>query len=134
MDGFITTSTVLANSGIEIGDYACYSFGILKSIEGLLSLKLRAKIKSDSVSIGKFFEENSVSKKFHLKGSITEFDTDANLKRAIDDAYDFYNKNRHTTFHTKKIHVETSRILSYEEAVDIIDDGLKVINELCNNW
>lgn len=134
LSAFVLASAILANSGIELEEYSSFSFGVLKAIEGLLSLKLAAHLSSDTDSFCGIFEEQPLSGKYRFLNSINDFDSRPVLKQYIENAYDFYNKNRHTTFHVRKLHVETSRQLSYENAVDIIDDGLVIINGLCDNW
>ena len=134
LSGSVLASTILADSNIEMEDYACYSFGILKAIEGLLALKLKTHLSSDTDSIGNCFEEHPTSHKFHLKTTIKDFDGNTELKKYIESAYNTYKNNRHTTFHVRKLHVEASRVLAYEDALDIIDEGLAIINGLCNNW
>ena len=121
---YVLASTILADSNNELEDYACYSFGILKAIEGLLALKLKAHLASDTDSVGICFEEHATSHIYHLKSSIKDFDGAPELKKYIESAYNTYKNNRHTTFHVRKLHVEASRVLKYEEALSIIDDGL----------
>lgn len=134
LEVFVVSSALLANSNIVLGDYGCYSFGVLKAIEGLLAVKLSAHFKKDTDNVGQFFVENSASKKYRLHSDINDFDNQPELKKYIENAYDTYNKSRNTTFHVRKLHVEASRKLSYEEALGIIEDGLEIINGLCDNW
>lgn len=134
LSGSVLASVILANSNNELGDYACYSFGVLKAIEGLLALKLAAHLASDTDSIGNCFEEHPTSHLYHLRATINDFDGNPELKKYIEKAYNTYKNNRHTTFHVRKLNVEASRVLTYEDALDIIDDGLGIINGLCDNW
>ena len=71
-----------------------------------------------------------------MNNNIHDFDApeQACLKSVMEDAYSFICDNRNTSFHVRKLHVEASRILTEEEALDIIDDGLNLINKLCDNW
>lgn len=133
LDVMVLSSAVLANSAIAIGDYGAYSFGILKAIEGLLAMKLQAHLNSDFDSFGGCFQPDALNIQ---RLSVTDFNepVQAALKSAIEDSYNFYNNNRHSTFHIKKLAVEASRLLTYEEAIDMIDDGLTLINRLCDNW
>lgn len=133
LDVMVLSSAVLANSAIALGDYGAYPFGILKAIEGLLSIKLQAHLNSDFESFGGCFQPDASNIQ---RLSVPDFNAPAQsaLKTAIEDSYNFYNNNRHSTFHTKKLTVEASRILTYEDAIDMIDDGLILINRLCDNW
>jgi len=129
----VLSSAVLANSAIALGDYGAYPFGILKAIEGLLALKLQAHLNSDNEPFGGCFRPDASNIQ---RLSILDYNApaQASLKSAIEDSYNFYNNNRHSTFHVKKLTVEASRILTYEEAIEMIDDGLVLINRLCDNW
>jgi len=133
LDVMLLSSVILANSAVALGDYGAYSFGVLKAIEGLLSLKLISHLSSDSASFGKCFSPDARNVQ---RLSVHDFDApeQSALKSAIEDSYNFYNNNRHSTFHVKKLAVAASRILTQEEALDMIDDGLKLINQLCDNW
>lgn len=133
LDVMVLSSAVLANSAIALDDYGAYPFGILKAIEGLLALKLQTHLNSDYDSFGGCFHPDATNIQ---RLTIPDFDApdQALLKSAIEDSYNFYNNNRHSTFHIKKLTVEASRVLTYEEAIDMINDGLDLINRLCDNW
>lgn len=133
LDVMVLSSVVLANSAAACYDFGPYAFGVLKAIEGLLALKLQAHFDKDTDPFTKCYRpDGSGKQKLHIH----DFDApeQAALKKTMEDAYNFIVDNRNTSFHVKKLHVETSRILSEEEALDIIDEGLDYINELCNNW
>lgn len=133
LDVMVLSSVVQANGALPIGDYSGYSFGILKAIEGLLALKLQAHFNKDTDPFSCCFSPDTHGIQ---RLSVSDFDApeQAGLKTEIENAYNFYNNNRHSTFHVKKLHVETSRILTFDEAIDIIDDGIELINRLCDNW
>lgn len=134
LDVMVLSSAVLANSAVAIGDYGAYPFGVLKAIEGLLALKLQTHLNSDYESFGK----NCFSPDAHgiQRLNVPDFNdpSQTQLKAAIESSYNFYNNHRHSTFHTKKLNVVASRILTEEDALEIIDDGLDLINKLCDNW
>lgn len=133
LDVMVLSSVVLANSAAACYDFGPYAFGVLKAIEGLLALKLQAHFDKDSDPFTKCYRPNGSGKQ---ELHIHDFDApeQAVLKKTMEDAYNFIVDNRNTSFHVKKLHVEASRILSEEEALDIIDEGLDYINELCDNW
>jgi len=133
LDVMVLSSVVLANSAIACYDFGPYAFGVLKAIEGLLALKLQAHFVKDSDGFGKCYSDNGSGRQTLY---IHDYDAPehAVLKKTMEDAYNFIVDNRNTSFHVKKLHVETSRILTEEEALDIIEDGLAYINDLCDNW
>ena len=70
---------------------------------------------------------------YKFSSSITTYDHNLGLKSALEEAYTLYHKHRHTTFHVDSI-IESSRILSFDDALDIIKEALRIINRICNNW
>lgn len=135
LDVMVLSSVVLANSALNTYDYGPYAFGVLKAIEGLLALKLQAYFEKDGDYFSKCYHDNGSGKQ-KLNNNVHDFDAPecATLKTALEDAYNFIVDNRNTSFHVRKLHVEASRILTEEEALDIIEDGLEYINTLCDNW
>lgn len=133
LDVMVLSSVVLANSAVACYDFGPYAFGVLKAIEGLLALKLQAHFEKDTDPFTKGYRSNGAGRQ---ELHIHDFDApeQAVLKKTMEDAYNFIVDNRNTSFHVKKLHVETSRILTEEEALDIIEDGLEYINDLCDNW
>lgn len=128
---FIKSSLVLMNSGICVGDYGCYTFGILKAIEALLIKRMQ----EDSPINGSFYSFFVKDKEgeYRFNKSIVTYDNNLCLKKALEDAYTFFHKHRHTTFHVDNM-VEASRVLTFDDALDILKEGLKIINRICNNW
>ena len=108
---------------------------MLKAIEGLLALKLQTYFDKDNDFFSKCYHDDGAGKQ-KLNSNVHDFDSAENavLKATMEDAYNFIVDNRNTSFHIRKLHVEASRILTEEEALDIIDDGLDYINKLCDNW
>lgn len=129
---FLKTSIALANSGVVVDDYGCYTFGIMKALDGLISKRLLEDA-PDFKDYGTYFERGKDGN-YHFLENVGTYNGNPSLKRALEKAYDFYNKNRHTTFHIDRRNLETSRTLYYDEAVNIIKDGLVIINDLCTNW
>lgn len=135
LDVMVLSSVVLANSAVSIYDFGPYAFGVLKAIEGLLALKLQTYFDKDNDFFSKCYHDDGAGKQ-KLNSNVHDFDSAENavLKATMEDAYNFIVDNRNTSFHIRKLHVEASRILTEEEALDIIDDGLDYINKLCDNW
>lgn len=135
LDVMVLSSVILANSAVAIFDFGPYAFGVLKAIEGLLALKLKSYFDKDNDFFNKCFCDDGSGRQ-KLKATIHDFDAPehAVLKSTLEDAYNFICNNRNTSFHVRKLNVPASRILTEEEALDIIDDGLDYINKLCDNW
>ena len=129
LEDFLKTSIALANSGVVVDDYGCYTFGIMKALDGLISKRLLEDA-PDFKDYGTYFERGKDGN-YHFLENVGTYNGNPSLKRALEKAYDFYNKNRHTTFHIDRRNLETSRTLYYDEAVNIIKDGLVIIHDLC---
>ena len=67
-----------------------------------------------------------------VRSSTLDFNPE--LKKCIERAYAYYIDKRTASFHIDRTAIETSTILSYEEAVDIVEESLKNINNICKNW
>lgn len=129
---WISTSVALINAGIPVEDYGSYTFGVFKALDALISKRLLEDA-PDFKDYGTYFQkENGGPYKF--VDGVGTYDDNPNLKRALESGYDFFNKNRHTTFHIDRNNIETSRVLSYDEAINLTKEALVVINRICNNW
>lgn len=126
----IESSLQLVNSGISVSDYGCYTFGVLKAIEGILKLRIQEDVYIFE-NFGDYFIINKNKGTYHFKTSL--YDEQPNLKKALEKAYNHFHKYRHSTFHVDD-QIETTKILNYSEAILIIVDSIHIINEICNNW
>lgn len=126
----IESSLQLVNSGISVSDYGCYTFGVLKAIEGILKLRIQEDVYIFE-NFGDYFIINKNKGTYHFKTSL--YDEQPNLKKALEKAYNHFHKYRHSTFHVDD-QIETTKILNYSEAMSIIVDSIHIINEICNNW
>ena len=132
IETMIRTSIQLVNYAWPLDDYCCFTHSIFRALEGLIRVRLMEDEPDDFDNIGKFFHEES--NKFIFNDDITRYDEIPALKDSLEDAYDFYNKNRHAISHVDKANIEASKMMDYDEAVDVIQECLKRINKLCNNW
>lgn len=129
---FINTSVSLANSGVTVEDYGCYTFGILKALDAVMTNRLLEDA-PDFDNYGTYFQKDEYNG-YHFNENIITYNNNVNLKQALEQGYSFFNKHRHSTFHVDNPSVETSRILGYDEAISIIKEGLRLINRICNYW
>lgn len=128
---FISTTLVLMNSQLQVGDYGCHTFGLMKAIDALL----RKRMQEDGPLVGSYYQrfQEQADGTYCFSDSIITYNDNIALKNALEDAYTFYHKHRHTTFHVDDI-IESSRILTFDDALDIVHEGLSIINRICNNW
>lgn len=129
---FISTTLVLMNSQIRVGDYGCHTFGLLKAIDAIL----RKKLAEDGLPVGNTYKCFAIQDDgtYAFLTTINIYNDKLALKSALEDGYTFFHKHRHTTFHVDSMMIESSRILDFDEAIDIVNEGLTIINRICNNW
>ncbi len=77
-----------------------------------------------------------VAQKFGYVLGIKKTDLDCNpeLKKSMEQAYAYYIDKRTASFHIDRTAIETSTVLSYDAAVEIVEESLKRINNICKNW
>lgn len=132
---FIATSIKLANSGMVCDDNGWIPFCILKGLDALLSRKLTHDNPANAFDkYGEHFIKSNATGKHVLKPSNTDFDTNLPLKQAIEDGYELLYRERNTSFHVDRANVETSTVLTYEKAIEVVEDALKAIDKICKNW
>jgi hypothetical protein len=131
-ENFINTSISLANSAVQVDDYGCYTFGVLKALDAILRKRLLEDA-PEFVDYGTYFEKDRTDN-YHFVSGVATYNSNTRLKGALERGYTFFSKNRHSTFHVDRFNVETSRILNYDDAVNIIKECLVIINNICDNW
>lgn len=135
----IKSSIQLVNSTIEIGDYSCILFGVLRAIEGIIELRMnqeRKCIASKDDKLGNFFcPRTDGSSKFRYNNKFKEFDHKIRLKAPCEDAYSFYNKYRHPDFHVDiLVPMTTYVIINKSDTADLLEDALKYIANILKYW
>lgn len=135
IDILAEVSCKLANLGQAYEDNGWISFCILKSLDALLSKKLQeAGDFKNKDSYTDFFHQVGESEDYVFNTAYTCFDAKPALKKAMEDGYSFLRKQRNTSFHIDRKNTSTSRMVTYEEAIEIIEDALKLMNRICKNW
>lgn len=135
IEALILTSITLANSGIVCDDNAWISFCILKGLDALLSRALTHDNPANSFdNFGVHFEKDASGTHHILRASNHDFDGNIPLKHALENGYDLFFNERHSSFHIDRANIETSTMLSYEKAVEIVEEALKVIDRICKHW
>lgn len=135
IDLLAEVSCKLANLGHVFEDNGWISFCILRSLDALLSKKLQeADEFGNKERFTKFFHQVADSDDYEFNSTYTCFNTKPALKKALEDGYSFLCKQRNTSFHIDRKNTATSRMVTYEEAIEIIEDALKLMNRICKNW
>lgn len=126
----ILTSVVLFNSGVVVEDYGCYTFGILKALEGVLKMRLSEDTLIGD-KLGDCYYYDASSHRHRL--TTAAYDSTLDLKRALNKGYNIWVSSRHSSFHADE-QISTSTLLSYEQAREIFYEAIACINDICNNW
>lgn len=130
IERMVLTSVRLFNSGIVVDDYGCYTFGILKALEGVLKLRLSVDL-GPIDKLGNHFHFDQPSHRH--KVVTTAYESNLELKKAINKGYNNWVSSRHSTFHADD-QIATSTLLSFEQATVVFQDTLNCINAICDNW
>lgn len=126
----ILTSVALFNSGVIVEDYGCYTFGVLKALEGVLKLRLSEDIPPVE-TLGDFYYYDTTSHRHRLRTTV--YDGQLELKKALNKGYNNWVSSRHSSFHADE-QISTSTLLSYEQAHEVFEKTLDCINSICDNW
>ena len=132
IEKMIKTSLVLVNSGVVVEDYSCFSASILRALDATINGKI-SQVAGPVTSYGKYFEGSSACG-YKIVEKNNPFPDDIELARLLADAYAYYHNHRHPIAHTDHQNVETTRILTYEEAVMEVKDTLNFINRIYEKW
>lgn len=132
VEKMINTSLILANSGIIVDDYSCFVTSILRALDAIINLKI-SQVDGPVESYHDYFEGNS-SCGYKMKEDRNPFPDDVELSQLLAEAYTYYHNHRHPIAHTDHQNVETSRILTYYEAIMEIKDTLNFIDMICKKW
>lgn len=111
-------------------DYGCYTFGVLKALEGVLKLRLSEDL-GPIDKLGNHFYYDQPSHRHRV--DTNAYDGMLELKKAINKGYNNWVSSRHSTFHADD-QIATSTLLSYEQATVVFQDTLNCINAICDNW
>lgn len=124
----ISPALALRKLSIELSDYSCFTFPVLKGLEGYVKLLFTNKI---GVEIGKdgfgeYFQMNS-SNNLELKNTI-KASHNLNVCHAIEKSYKYYKSQRHSLFHAEKPGM--TRIISNRKDADfIVEKVIEIIED-----
>lgn len=130
LERMILTSVALFNSGVIVEDYGCFTFGVLKALEGVLKLRLSEDL-GPVETLGNFYYFDQPTHRHRLKTSV--YDETLELKKALNRGYNNWVSSRHSSFHADE-QIGTSTLLSYEQSHEVFVKILDSINDICNNW
>jgi hypothetical protein len=125
----VLSGVILEKIEIDLPDYSSFAFNVLKSIEGLMKHLLFEK----GINIERSFDIfKKDSEPVVLKTAISNTINCNKTNEVIQETYEFYKKERHTLFHTEYLDVSTRIVEKREDALEILNNALAVIDDAYN--
>lgn len=122
----ISPSLVLKRINIELEDYTCYVFPVLRAMEGFIKLLLANKSISTCKESGKesFY---GIFNLYSICDDKAKIINDSKYIAVLEELYRYFKDNRHNRFHTNQIIESTTIIESKVEADTIINESISLI-------
>ncbi|MDO9304703.1 MAG: type II toxin-antitoxin system RnlA family toxin [Sulfuricurvum sp.] len=114
---------------IALPDYTPFAFPALRAMEGYLKKSLMDKGISICATNGFNHFDKQDDGSYTLKSVHTLQINCANTTRGIEKCYNFFNKNRHSLFHTAGVTSTTRILTNKDQATRIVDTVFKLIEE-----
>jgi len=127
LDAIMAPSLALLNCDLELTDFSAFAFPVLRGAEGILKKQLGNHGISIKEGFGEFFRFDKKDKEIKWVKDYSGLFPSTKYRGSLLHLYSFFNKNRHSTFHIDAS-PETSRILTYEEAYELVKTGLHLID------
>ena len=128
LDAIMTPSLILLNQPRQLTDYTVYAFPVLRGTEGVL----KSIFLNEGVQIkhfGEFFEFDSSKNKCDWTKNGAVLFGEEKVRKSLLNLYSFYHAQRHTLFHVDST-IEVTRVLEYDDALIVVKEGLRLINEV----
>lgn len=130
LETILSSSLLLINNPIKLNDYSAYAFPALRALEGLMRKRIVEECGAFS-DFGVYFDFNYKNKEYKLKSDSRPFHE--KTCHCLEKAYNLFKKHRDSTFHMDSS-TETSRTLELNESIEIVQECLKIMSALCENW
>ena len=129
LDAIMAPSLILLNTPKDITDYTSYAFPVLRGSEGVLKKVFYDAGVPITDGFGDYFKINHTGTSAEWVKDCSVLFPNSTIRKSLLDLYLFYNKERHTLFHTDAT-IETSRTLNYNDALVIVKNGLNLIDDI----
>lgn len=128
LDAIMAPSLILLNNAKEMPDYSACAFPVLRGSEGVLK-SIFSNEGIDLENFGDYFKFNTTNNRCEWTKDTSSLFPEEAFRNNLLSLYRFYHAHRHTTFHCDAT-IETSRTLNYEQALEIVNQGLIKINNI----
>ena len=121
----------LKTVSFELSDYSCFLYAELRALEGVLKHILGSfpEIDLDEKNVGEYFNKNK-PQEFTLQSKYLPIVKEQALIDALNQAYSFFNHQRHTLFHVDNLIVTTRILMNLEQVLHLTDDVYRLIKNL----
>ena len=123
----LSPSISLRKINIDLEDYSCYAFPVLRALEGYIKYLFDNK----GIVIGKNF--GGIFNKDKLNSNIAIQINNSNYQQELERLYLYLKNNRHVIFHTEQILIGTTLIENKHEADEIINTVINLIETSYTN-
>lgn len=133
----IFSSISLINSDIILPDYSSMIHDALRALEGIIGKRLHEAKNFEEAHplIGSRFQKDGATGMYTLPSSIAADFPTAIIVSKLEDAYNFYCRQRHTTFHSVFLLPNLTRTIpTKDEAANLLLDVIRHINSILRNW
>lgn len=117
----LSPSISLRKIKVPLDDYTCYAFPALRALEGYI--KYLFSLKNVTVDTG-FYR---IFSDYELTDEIAAIIDDDNYKKELERLYKYFKDNRHVHFHAEQIVMGTKIIKDKEEADEIVNNVINLI-------
>lgn len=126
----ISTSYALREASLDLPDYSCYVFPVLRALEGVIKRLLATKdIYLERRPVGKVFQPaRDDSSKTHIVNQEYRLRfSDSKLCDALEICYNRYNQQRNRLFHIDDLTDDSMFISTRDKAVENINEVIGII-------
>lgn len=129
LDAIMAPSLALLNSDIVLTDYSAMAFPILRGAEGVLKDHFSVQgVDLGTNGFGEFFRFDRNKACIIWEKDRSGLFPKSNYRESLLDLYSFFHRQRHTIFHAET-QVALSRTLEFNEAFDMVKEGLSLIDK-----
>ncbi len=128
----ISTSYMLRDASIDLPDYSCYVFPILRALEGVMRRLLSERglyVQEFRRSFGEVLERERERGRYVVNHQYRIEFNDDSFCTALELCYNYYHQQRHELFHMNDL-TDTSRFISTQtQAARYIDEAIGIIDK-----
>lgn len=131
IETILRPSLLSINRPMTLPDYSLYASPALRALEGIMKKRIIEECGSFD-DFGTYFHKEGKTQEYVLRTNSRPFNNEITCK-CLEQSYNLFKKHRDAISHVDDT-IETTRILSFDESVEIVKECLEKIGNLCKNW